>query len=135
MGYDGTFTNHIYAPFSGTIDYASSSFSNWGGYVVLRADKPISGQPWTRLYFAEGITPDVGQGAHVNAGQAICSPAASVWNGISGNIEWGPAQSQSIDPLAKATADPKGMVMSFLSWAEQNLGVAPPSDLGNAGYP
>src|SRR6185503_3297917 len=35
MGFDGTFTDKIVAPFDGKITYAANSFSNWGGYIEI----------------------------------------------------------------------------------------------------
>jgi hypothetical protein len=137
MGYDGTFSGQIVAPFSGTITYASNSFSNWGGYMELKADSPISGQPTSTLYFAEGLSPIV-QSGHVNAGQPIANPAVNHFNGTNGNIEWGIAKDGPgpTDPYAEGGApDPKAMVLAFSQWAQQTLQVAPPSQTSNAGFP
>lgn len=140
MGYDGTFTGQIVAPFSGTITYASSDFSNWGGYVELKSDSgQIADLGTDTLYFAEGLVPLVKSGSHVSAGSPIARAAASRFNGIVGNIEWGPAQSGSsgapTDPLAKAVSDPRQMVLTFSQWVQSALGLAPPATTDHAGSP
>lgn len=151
MGYDGTFKGQIVAPFSGTITFAANSFSNWGGYLELRADQQPNGLPTTTLYFAEGVAPLV-QGGHVNAGQPIAAPAPSPYGNAynttpdgSGQIEWGLAADGSgvTDPYAEATlgagkcpaATPqsRSMVLNFAQWAEQTLGVAAPLTTSDAG--
>jgi hypothetical protein len=141
MGYDGTFLGKIVAPFSGTITFASSSWSNWGGYMELRADGPVSGLPTRTLYFAEGIIPTVLKG-HVDAGEKIADPTPSVWNGINGNIEWGVAQdlpanvnSGVTDTYAKVAPNRRQMVLDFADWAVQRLHLGPPNKTSDAGYP
>ncbi len=141
MGYDGTFSEIIVAPFSGTITYAADSFSNWGGYLNLRADHPIKGLPTDTLYFAEGVRPLVATGRHVGIGQPILAGVPSPWNGITGNIEWGVAQTGVVgtpsDPYAKTlglgSAGARLMVLKFAAWAAETLGVAPPATIDNAG--
>ena len=139
MGYDGTFTGSLVAPVSGTITYAANSFSNWGGYLQLKADTGFGLDSQT-LYFAEGLSPTVKVGQHVNVGDQIATPAASPWNGILGNIEWGmAADPQSVgtptNPLAETgTVNPKSTVYKFLNWAETVLGLPQPTDLSGAGY-
>lgn len=141
MGYDGTFSGQIVAPFSGTITYASTSFSNWGGYVELKASGTIPGLTTDTLYFAEGLAPLVSNGQQVNAGTPIARPVPSIWNGITGNIEWGCAQSGKIgsptDPLAEPgnLSDPRQMVLNFAAWTHDTLGVAHPATTDHAGYP
>ncbi len=140
MGYDGTFKGQIVAPFAGTITFAANSFSNWGGYIEIKADSPISGLPTTTLYFAEGITPIV-QSGHVDAGQPIADPTPSPWNGISGNIEWGVAKDGPPWPSNTyvygqcGSQGAKDSVLAFSQWAQQTLKVAPPSETSNAGCP
>jgi biotin carboxyl carrier protein len=138
MGYDGTFKGQIVAPMSGTITYAARSFSNWGGYVQLKADHAF-GQPSRTFYFAEGLAPTVTAGQHVSAGQPIANAAASRWNGIVGNIEWGLAQDGAVgtptNPLAESgVSNPAGLVRGFLSWAESALGLPAPTSTDHAGY-
>ena len=138
-GYDGDFKGQIAAPFSGTITYASRSFSNWGGYLELKADGgTIPGLRTDTLYFAEGLFPTVTAGQHVTAGQQIAVPGTvGAQRGVPGNIEWGPAIPGSVgtptDPLVHAVSDPAAMVISFADWAVKTLGVAPPSQTSHAG--
>ncbi len=149
MGYDGTFSGSVVAPFSGTIIYSSSSFSNWGGYIELKADSQPSGLITKTLYFAEGLKPASGisAGVHVNAGDPIAIPAPSPYGNAyqttsdgSGQIEWGVAVDGTTgtptNPLAESgITNRKQMVLDFASWAEQALGVAAPSSTNSAGYP
>lgn len=146
MGYDGTFKNKIVAPFSGTITYASDSFSNWGGYIEIKADQKPSGLPTSTLYFAEGVKPTVHSG-HVNAGDQIASSAPSPFGdpygtGSSGSIEWGLAQEGSVGSPTNTyvygkcgSSAAKSAVLGFSQWAQQNLGLPPPSQTSNAGCP
>jgi hypothetical protein len=146
MGYDGTFGRVLTAPFSGTITYAARSFSNWGGYVELRADHAIKGLPTRTLYFAEGLSPLFRAGTHVIAGTPIAKASPSPWGnaynttgGGQGQIEWGLAGSgptgAPTNPLAEAgIADPARMVKTFAIWAVEHLGVAPPASTDHAGY-
>ncbi|HSX46310.1 MAG TPA: hypothetical protein VLG27_04920 [Candidatus Saccharimonadia bacterium] len=146
MGYDGTFTGQIVAPFSGTITYAATSFSNWGGYIELKASQKIPGLPSATLYFAEGVKPAAGihAGVTVQAGQPIADAfTTGAQAGIPGNIEWGPAQ----DPSGVGTptntyvygqchsASARATVLAFAKWAEQTLHVAAPAQTGQAGCP
>lgn len=149
MGYDGTFSGNIVAPFSGTITYASSSFSNWGGYIELSADSQPNGLVTKTLYFAEGLkpAPNIAAGTHVNAGDTIAIPAPSPFGNSyattsdgSGQIEWGVAVDGSTgsatNPLAESgITNRKQMVLDFANWAEQSLGVAAPSSISSAGFP
>ena len=147
MGYDGTFTGAIVAPFSGTITYAAKSFSNWGGYLELKSDHPIPGLPSDTLYFAEGLAPTVKAGEHVTAGQLIAVPAPSPYGdaynttvGGAGQIEWGLASPGQIgsptNPLAESgVSRPANVVIGFAIWVVKNLELAPPSQTSNAGYP
>ena len=146
MGYDGTFTGAILAPFAGTITYAARSFSNWGGYVELKADKPIPGLPSDTLYFAEGLAPSVKAGEHVGAGQLIAVPAHSPYGdaynttaGGAGQIEWGLASPGLVgtptNPLVESgISRPAAVVIAFAIWVVKNLDLAPPSQISNAGY-
>jgi hypothetical protein len=139
MGYDGTFAGSIVAPVSGTITYASNSFSNWGGYLQLKADSGFGLDSQT-LYFAEGLSPTVKVGQHVSIGDQIATPAASPWNGIMGNIEWGLAADPSgvgtpTNPLAETgVGSPQSTVYKFLNWAETTLGLPQPTSISGAGY-
>lgn len=143
-GYDGTFKGQIVAPFAGTITYTSTSFANWGGYVQLKAAGSVPGLQSNTLYFAEGVSAAVSQGARVNAGDPICNPAHSPFGdpyktGGLGEIEWGVAQSAGsigtpTDPLTYVIPNKAAMVVAFAKWAEQTLGVAPPSATNDAGH-
>jgi len=146
MGYDGTFGKVLAAPVSGTITYAAGSFSNWGGYVELRADRPIPGLPTRTFYFAEGLSPLFKAGTHVTAGTPIAKPAPSPYGdaynttgGGQGQIEWGLATSgptgAPTNPLAETgIRNPGGMVKAFAIWLVEHLGVAPPASSDHAGY-
>lgn len=144
MGYDGTFKNQIVAPFSGTITYASTSFSNWGGYIELKADQQPAGLPTSTLYFAEGVKPAAGitAGKHVNAGDPIADAYTNgAQGGIPGLIEWGVAQDGSVGTPTNTyvygqcgSSAAKSTVLSFSQWA-QSLGLGPPSDTSSAGCP
>lgn len=147
MGYDGTFKNRIVAPFDGTVTYAASSFSNWGGYIEIKADNKPAGLPTSTLYFAEGVAPIPGQqGQHVTAGTKIATPANSPFgdpygHGSSGAIEWGPAQ-EGVNGSPTNTyvygqcgsSAAKQAILNFSQWAQQ-LGLAAPSETSNAGCP
>jgi hypothetical protein len=145
MGYDGTFTGAIVAPFSGTITYAARSFSNWGGYIELKADHAIPGLESDTLYFAEGLAPAAKTGQHVTAGQVIAVAAPSPYgdayattSGGAGQIEWGPASPGVVgtptNPLAESTSRPANIVINFALWVIKNLGLTPPSQTSHAGY-
>jgi hypothetical protein len=140
MGYDGTFKGQIVAPFAGTVTFAADSFSNWGGYMELKADTTISGLPVSVLYFAEGIKPVVTSG-HVDAGTPIADPVPSPWNGISGNIEWGLAKDGPGWPTDTyvfgqcGSSGAQSAVLGFSQWAQNTLKVAPPSETDHAGCP
>lgn len=138
MGYDGTFTGTIVAPFPGIITFAANSWSNWGGYLELRADGPIPGLPSRTLFFAEGLGVTTSAGQRVDAGQVIAvADTMGAQAGVAGNIEFGMAQDGPVgrpsDTLSKVVADPRGMVLSFSQWVQQNLGLAPPSSTDHAG--
>jgi hypothetical protein len=145
LGYDGTFRHWIAAPFSGTITYAAQSFSNWGGYVEIRADHRIKGLPTRTLYFAEGVSPLFAAGTHVSAGTPIAKPAPSPYGDAynttgagQGQIEWGMAApgptGAPTNPLAETgIADPARAVKSFAIWVVEHLGVAPPATTDHAG--
>ncbi len=146
MGYDGTFTGQIVAPFSGTITYATKSFSNWGGYIEIKADKQPSGLPTSTLYFAEGVAPAAGiaNNKHVDVGTPIADAfTTGAQAGVPGNIEFGVAQDGPVgspsDTYTKVpgngSAKAVQSVLDFAKWVEQVLNVAPPSSTGNAGSP
>lgn len=145
MGYDGTFTGAIVAPFSGTITFAARSFSNWGGYIELKADHPIPGLQSDTLYFAEGLAPAAKTGQHVAAGQVIAVAAPSPYGDAyattasgAGQIEWGLASPGVLgtptNPLAESESRPANMVINFALWVIKNLGLTPPSQTNHAGY-
>jgi murein DD-endopeptidase MepM/ murein hydrolase activator NlpD len=143
MGYDGTFKNQIVAPFDGLIIYASRSFSNWGGYLVIQSPSSI-GLPTKTLYFAEGIFPTVSANQSVKAGQQIAiAGTIGAQAGIPGNIEWGVAkEANQLGPidayssqLGNGSAAARAMVLQFAAWAHDKLGVAMPSSTSNAGAP
>ena len=137
QGYDGTFRGQLTAPVSGTVTYATGSDPGWqgGGALVLQADQAISGLASSALYFTEGLSPLVKAGDHVTAGQPIATAARSPYNGIIGNIEWGLAQPNSnAVPLAASSPNKRGVVMSFLSWAQSALGLPAPTSITGAGY-
>jgi hypothetical protein len=140
MGYDGTFKNRIVAPFDGLVTCATSSFSNWGGFVVIQSASDI-GLPTKTLYFAEGIKPAVAQNTWVKKGQTIATATPSPWNGISGNIEFGVAmEAHGLGPLdvygkqlGNGSAASRKMVLAFSDWCQKTLGIAPPSATDHAG--
>lgn len=140
MGWDGTITRRIVAPFDCTVIYAGVMHGWRGsGGVIIRSDKKL---PFATncLYFAEGITPTVASGDKVRAGHQIARPARSPYNGIIGNIEWGVAadgpNGRQTDPLAESgIANRKQMVLQFVDWAKATLDVkGVPTDVSRAGY-
>ncbi len=148
MGYDGTFKNKIVAPFDGTITYAGD-FNGWNGSkgIIIKADKDV-GLPTRSLYFTEGVAPIVHSGQHVTAGTPIANTAPSPYGdsygqGSSGAIEWGVSQDGSVGSqvdteaiaLGTGSSAARQMVLDFAKWAHESLGVAPPSETGNAGSP
>jgi biotin carboxyl carrier protein len=145
MGYDGTFTHQIVAPFEGTILYATRSFSNWGGYMNLQAPKSV-GLPTRTLYFAEGLFPTVHAGQHVKAGQQIAlAGTIGAQAGVPGNIEWGVADEGSglgecepygtqLGGSTSASAASRAMVLNFSKWVQSKLNVAGPATTGDAGH-
>ena len=153
MGYDGTFKGHIVAHFAGTITYAAKSFSNWGGYIEIKADKKPAGITTSTLYFAEGVKPAVVNGVaihagqHVNVGDPIGDPAPSPYGNAygttangSGQIEWGVAVDGKVgtptNPIAESgISNPAQAVLAFAQWAEQTIQLPAPSQTGNAGFP
>ncbi len=136
MGYDGTFKNKIVAPFDGKILYAATGVSTWGGYIELKADTKPSGLPTSTLYFAEGIKPTVHNGQKVVAGDTIATPDINIYNGTSGNIEWGVSEDAwvgsyvgtyavALGGSGKCAPTPKSkaMVLDFYQWAKSSLQV------------
>lgn len=124
------------APVSGTIVKADQTNSGWagGGYVALKSDNPIAGLPSQVLYFAEGLSPTVQVGQHVNAGEQIAIPVSNPYNGIVGNIEWGLANpSNPGQPLAQTVSNARGMVLAFYNWA-RSIGAPVASSTSNAGH-
>ena len=152
MGYDGTFKGQVVAPFSGTITYAAKIFSNWGGYIELKADQKPSGLPTSTLYFAEQLKPAKGIVAnpskpiHVNAGDPIADVATPnlQCKDNPGCIEWGVAQDglvgQPSDTYTKVPGNgssaARQSVLDFVKWVGQiSSKLVPPSSTGNAGSP
>jgi hypothetical protein len=147
MGYDGTFKGVVVAPFSGTITYAARSFSNWGGYVEIRADHRIKDLSTSTFYFAEGLNPLFPAGKHVSAGTPIATPASSPWGNAynttgrgQGQIEWGLAlpgpTGVPTNPVAESgISNPARTVKAFAIWLVERLGIRPPASTNNAGYP
>jgi murein DD-endopeptidase MepM/ murein hydrolase activator NlpD len=141
LGYDGTFTGSLVSPVSGVVTYAANSFSNWGGWVQVKADAPIPGLPSDTFYFAEGLAPTVKTGQRVTAGQQIAVPSAAggASQGVGpGTIEWGLSQPGSVgsptDPLASTSSNPATLVIDFAHWVEKQLGLPAPSQTSHAGY-
>ena len=147
MGYDGNFKGQIVAPFKGTITYVSNSFSNWGGYLEIKADQQPAGLPTSTLYFAEGVAPILSlQGHDVPAGTPIANPADSPYgdsygHGANGAIEWGVAKDGPPWPSDTyvygqcGSSGAQSAVLAFAQWAQQTLSLPPPSEKGNAGCP
>lgn len=148
MGYDGTFKGQIVAPFTGTVTYAGL-FNGWNGSlgVIIKADADV-GLPTRSLFFTEGVKPVVTSGQHVTAGTPIANAYPSPYGnsygqGANGAIEWGVSQDgpigQQVDTyaikLGTGTSAARQMVLNFATWAEQKLGLPPPSSTSNAGSP
>jgi len=138
MGWDGTFSGHIVAPFDGTITYNSyiGGDNPWGGYVVIKADSNVPGLPTRSLYFAEGLDGVIAAGAKVKAGDVIARAAKSPYGDpygthSDGQIEWGVAVDSPVGVYSKPYAQQLGlgsdaaarMVKNFIGWAHQSLGV------------
>lgn len=120
------------APFAGKIVYATQSDPGWqgGGYLAIQDLL----NPKRVLYFAEGIAPTVQQGQTVKAGEQIGIPVSNPYNGIVGNIEFGPASpSDPKVPLAHVVGDPVAVVMDFYNWV-RGLGAPAATSTGHAGY-
>jgi hypothetical protein len=157
MGYDGTFTNQIVAPFSGTITYAGP-FNGWNGSygVQLEANTDV-GLPTKSLYFTEGVYPLVKSGQKVSAGTPIVkawpSPYGDAYattpNG-NGQIEWGVQEDlpssdfnsknwHQLDTysteIGNCTTKSQQMVLNFSQWAQQKLHIKAPSQTSHAGCP
>ena len=149
MGYDGAFTNQIVSPCTGKMVYvnANTSHSDLGGwkgaFIAVQCSQPIPGFKSNVFFFAEGLTPTVTQDLTVTAGQRIAVPG---WTGYSegpGGIEWGLANpdnpatvtlaASGIDGMTNCSAASKTMVLAFSEWVQQNLGVKPPAETGDAG--
>jgi hypothetical protein len=160
MGYDGTFTKEIVSPCDGNMVYVNDdSDHSWNGgwngaFMAVKCSQTLSGLPTNVFYFAEGVQPTVKQGDTVTAGQQIAVPG---WTGYSegpGGIEWGLADpndpdtvtlaesgingysTAGCDPNVEATSGPSTpMVLSFSTWVQRNLNVAPPATTDHAGCP
>lgn len=132
QGFDVTSKTFL-SPFTGKVVYSTPSDSGWNnGGVVSIAD---ANDPSRVIYFAEGLRPTVQVGQTVKAGQQIAVPVASTYNGIVGNIEFGPANPAAPgQPLAQVVSDPAGEVMKFYNWIT-SLGGPKATSTGNAGFP
>jgi hypothetical protein len=141
MGFDGNYDmgQGAVAPYNGTVHYPiESGWPGQGVYFAIRNDDQ-SGPDYTRaMYFAEGATPSVANGAHVTAGQKIGNPVQSGGTGAPGNFEIGPADPNSLDVLVKSyglgSSKARATVTAFASWL-QSLGAGSPSSTSNAGAP
>ena len=137
QGQDLTSSSFV-APLPGTIVASDQVNSGWngGGIVSLALDTPLQladGTIVKVLYFAEGISPTVSKGSHVNAGQQIGIPVMNPYNGSVGNIEWGPANPSSpTQPLAQVVSNAAGVVDSFYQWA-RSIGAPVASSTSGAG--
>ncbi len=149
MGYDGVFKDRIVSPCTGNMVYvnadaAHGSNGGWeGAFIAVACSKPIADLPSNVFYFAEGLSPTVTQGQKVVAGQTIAVPG---WTGYSqgpGSIEWGLADPSNPATVTLAESGVAGMtncskasiamVLAFSKWAQQNLSVAAPATIGDAG--
>lgn len=137
QGQDVTSTQ-FNTPVAGKVILADQSNSGWagGGMVTILLDTPIrlaDGTIMKALYFAEGISPTVSVGQHVNANDQVGIPVSNPYNGIKGNIEWGPANPNSpSQPLAQVIGGAAGMVRAWYKWA-LSVGAPSAAATGNAG--
>lgn len=132
QGFDVT-GNKFVSPFPGRVVVSNVSDPGWkgGGYVAIQSAASHS----KVIYFAEGIRPTVKVGQTVQAGQDIGVPVSNPYNGIRGNIEFGPANpANPSQPLAQVTSAKASTVMQFYVWVRA-LGAPAATSTGNAGYP
>lgn len=164
MGYDGTFTGKIVAPFAGTVTYAGL-YTGWAGSYAVQLEAnadvglpSVAGIASTKsLYFTEGVMPIVKSGQKVTAGTPIAdafpSPYGDAYattpNGA-GQIEWGVSQDLSASAfqgkawvqedtysvlVGNCTTKSQQMVLNFSQWAQTKLHVSAPSQTFHAGCP
>ncbi|HEX5271321.1 MAG TPA: hypothetical protein VFW33_12565 [Gemmataceae bacterium] len=130
QGFDVTGKQFL-SPYAGTVVVSEVSDSGWGGGGYVAVEN--ASNPKQITYFAEGLTPLVQAGQKVVAGQAIGRPSLNPYNGITGNIEIGPANpGNPYQPLAQATANAAGAVTSFYNWL-RSLGAPAASSTSNVG--
>lgn len=148
MGFDGTFSGHIVAPFDGIVTYTTDFNASWrGGIVQIKADKKPRGMWTDTLYFAEGLRPLVGSGVRVKMGEPIAEEAPSGWGNPygttadgRGQIEWGLAAHGVVGAYVNTYAielglgswSAKVMVLAFAAWAK-SLGLRGPTSIFSAG--
>jgi hypothetical protein len=141
MGFDGNYdmSKGACAPYDGTV--YTPGYPGWPGegtYFWIKNDDQ-SGPDYTRaMYFAEGATPSVTNGAKVKAGDKIGNPVAHGGTGAPGNFEIGPANTSNGDCLAKQyglrSAASRQMVMAFYNWM-RSLGAGATNNDSAAGGP
>lgn len=140
MGFDGNYGEAgPVAPYDGTVHVPG--ISGWPGegiYFYIVNDNQ-NGPDYTRaMYFAEGATPIVSDGARVKAGTPLGKRVFHGGTGALGNFEIGPAQTGNGDCLAKtyglSSPGAKKMVLAFAAWL-QTLGAGAPTDSSAAGGP
>jgi biotin carboxyl carrier protein len=130
QGIDATGKTFL-SPWAGTVVRANAKDSGWrgGGYIAVQS----TDDPSKVAYFAEGITPIVKLGQIVTAGQRIGLPVSNPYNGIVGNIEFGPANPSSPgQPLAQVSNNARQMVLDFYGWLE-SVGGPKATSTSNAG--
>lgn len=148
MGFDGTFSGHIVAPFDGIVTYVTDYNASWrGGVIQIKAHKRPFGLPTDTLYFTEGCAPTVSAGTRVKMGQIIGKEARSGWGNPygttpdgSGQIEWGVAAPGIVGQYVNCYAIELGlgswraraMVLAFAVWAK-HLGLKGPTSISAAG--
>ncbi len=131
QGFDVT-SQKFLAPFNGTVVYSTPSDPGWqgGGYVAIENAL----DPSNVIYFAEGLLPTVTVGQKVAAGQQIATPRSNPYNGIVGNIEFGPANPAAPEqPLAQVVGDAAAVVNQFYAWV-RGLGGPAATSTSNAGH-
>jgi hypothetical protein len=148
MGFDGTFSGHIVAPFDGVVTYVTGYNQSWrGGIIQIKADNKPADLPTDTLYFAEGCNPLVDSGTRVKVGEVIGKEYPSGWGDVygttsngEGQIEWGVAEpgvrgtyvNTYAIGLGLGSARSREMVLAFAKWAE-SLGLKPPTSTNSAG--
>lgn len=111
QGFDVTGRRFL-APFAGTVVAATPSDPGWAGGGLVAIANALD--PAQIVYFAEGLAPSVSVGQTVTAGESIATPATNPYNGILGNIEFGPANpANPSQPLAQVVSDARALVENF----------------------